>query len=205
MGKPYKESADEVDWSVSSIRYSAEIGRSDTGRVMGNAIQGHLNYTLKEPLGVVVSIQPFNYPMTLLAWQSGAALAAGNAVIVKPSEYTTFTTLLYAEAYAPLPDGLFQVVTGAGPAGVQLVEHPDTNMIAFTGSVPTGQAIGATCGRMMKRALLETSGSDPFLVPVLRSPAELLAWGPSQCLSRLGECCRRRPRQHASGPGPAHV
>jgi betaine-aldehyde dehydrogenase len=164
MGKPYKESADEVDWSVSSIRYSAEVGRSDTGRVMGNCIKGHLNYTLKEPLGVVVSIQPFNYPMTLLSWQSGAALAAGNAVICKPSEYTTLTTLLFAEAYEPLPDGLFQVVTGAAPAGKYLVAHPDTNMVAYTGSVPTGQAIGETCGRMMKRALIEASGNDPFLV-----------------------------------------
>jgi len=86
MGKPYKESADEVEWSVSAIRYNAEVGRSDAGRVMGNEIQGHLNYTLKLPLGVVVSIQTFNYPLTLLAWQSGAALAAGNAVICKPSD-----------------------------------------------------------------------------------------------------------------------
>ncbi len=67
MGKPYKESADDVDWSVSAIRYYAEIGRSDMGRVMSPAVEGHLNYTLKLPVGVVVSIQPFNYPMTLLA------------------------------------------------------------------------------------------------------------------------------------------
>jgi len=164
MGKPFKESADEVDWSVSSLRYSAEIGRSDTGRVMGNAIEGHLNYTLKEPLGVVVGIQTFNYPLCLLTWQSGAALAAGNAFIVKPSEYTTFTTMLFAEAFAPLPDGLFQVVSGIGPAGKHLVSHPRTNMIAFTGSVHTGQAIGEICGRMMKRTLIETSGSDPFII-----------------------------------------
>ncbi|NQV46074.1 MAG: aldehyde dehydrogenase [Rhodospirillales bacterium] len=164
MGKPFKESMDEVEWSISAIRYNAEIGRSDTGRVMGNEIQGHLNYTLKEPLGVVVSIQTFNYPMVLLAWQSGAALAAGNAVICKPSEYASFTSLLFAEAYAPLPDGLFQVVTGVGPAGKHLVEHPNTHAIAFTGSVPTGVAISETCGRLMKRALIETSGNDPFVV-----------------------------------------
>jgi acyl-CoA reductase-like NAD-dependent aldehyde dehydrogenase len=164
MGKPFKESMDEVEWSISAIRYNAEVGRSDAGRVVGNEIAGHLNYTLKMPLGVVVSIQTFNYPMVLLAWQSGGALAAGNAVICKPSQYTTFTTLLFAEAYAPLPDGLFQIVTGGGPAGKHLVEHPDTNMIAFTGSVPTGVAISETCGRMMKRSLIETSGNDPFIV-----------------------------------------
>ncbi len=164
MGKPFKESMDEVEWSISAIRYNAEVGRSDTGRVMGNEIEGHLNYTIKMPLGTVVSIQTFNYPMVLLAWQSGAALAAGNAVICKPSEYTTLTTMLFAEAYAPLPEGLFQVVTGAGPAGKQLVEHPDTHMVAFTGSVPTGQAISETCGRLMKRCLIECSGNDPFVI-----------------------------------------
>ncbi len=165
MGKPYKESADEVEWSISAIRYYAEIGRSDVGRVMGNAVEGHFNYTLKLPLGVVVSIQPFNYPMTLLAWEGAAALVCGNAVIAKPSEYTTFTTLIFAEAFNKfLPEGLFQVVTGAGDAGRHLVEHADTNMVAFTGSVPTGRAIASTCGGMMKPTLIETSGNDPFLV-----------------------------------------
>ena len=165
MGKPYKESADEVDWSVSAIRYYAETGRTDIGRVMGPAVEGHLNYTLKLPLGVVVSIQPFNYPMTLLAWEGAAALASGNAVIAKPSEYTSITTLLFAEAFnRHLPPGLFQVLTGAGDAGRQLVEHARTNMIAFTGSVPTGVAIAAKCGEMMKPSLIETSGNDPFIV-----------------------------------------
>ena len=165
MGKPYKESADEVEWSVSAIRYYAETGRTDIGRVMGNATEGHMNYTLKLPLGVVVTIQPFNYPMTLLAWEGAAALACGNAVIVKPSEYTTITTLLFADAFnRHLPPGLFQVVTGAGDAGRRLVEHPHTNMVAFTGSVPTGKAIAAKCGEMMKPTLIETSGNDPFIV-----------------------------------------
>ena len=126
MGKPYKESADEVDWSVSAIRYYAEIGRSDVGKVIGNAVEGHFNYTLKLPLGTVVSIQPFNYPMTLLAWEGAAALICGNAVIVKPSEFTSITTLLFAETFnRHLPDGLFQVVTGAGAAGKALVEHAE--------------------------------------------------------------------------------
>lgn len=76
MGKPYKESVDEVDWSIHSIRYSAEIGRNDMGRVMGPATAGQFHYTLKVPLGVAALIMPFNYPMVLLAWEAGAALAA---------------------------------------------------------------------------------------------------------------------------------
>lgn len=190
MGKPYKESADEVDWSVSAIRYYAETGRTDIGRVMGPAVEGHLNYTLKLPLGVVVSIQPFNYPMTLLAWEGAAALACGNAVIVKPSEYTSITTLMFAEAFnRHLPPGLFQVLTGAGEAGRQLVEHPKTNMIAFTGSVPTGKAIAAKCGEMMKPTLIETSGNDPFIV-MPSAPLDVVARGAAfSAYMNCGQIC----------------
>ncbi|GJL81357.1 MAG: aldehyde dehydrogenase [marine bacterium B5-7] len=174
MGKTYKESVDEVDWSVHSIRYSAEIGRSDAGRVMGNATQGQFHYTLKQPYGVAALILPFNYPLVLLAWEAGAALAAGNAVIVKPSEYTTLSTLLFAEAFNILPDGLFQVVSGGGDVGRAMVEHKGTHVVAFTGSVPVGQLVSETCGRLMKPSLIETSGNDPFIV-MPSAPVELTA------------------------------
>lgn len=164
MGKPYKEALDEVDWCVHSLRYSAELGRSDMGRVMGPAVAGQIHYTLKQPLGVVALIMPFNYPMVLLAWEAGAALAGGNACVVKPSEHTTLTTLLFAEAFAHLPTGVFQVVTGAGSVGKRLVEHPHTHGVAFTGSIPVGRSVSATCGHLMKPALIENSGNDPFVV-----------------------------------------
>jgi acyl-CoA reductase-like NAD-dependent aldehyde dehydrogenase len=157
---------------------------------VGPAVAGHLNYTLKLPLGVVVSIQPFNYPMTLLAWEGAAALASGNAVIAKPSEYTTITTLLFAEAFnRHLPPGLFQVLTGAGDAGRQLVEHPRTNMVAFTGSVPTGKAIAAKCGEMMKPTLIETSGNDPFIV-MPSAPLDVVARGAAfSAYMNCGQIC----------------
>ncbi|MEZ5881389.1 MAG: aldehyde dehydrogenase family protein [Nitratireductor sp.] len=164
MGKPYKESCDEIDWCVHSLRYNAELGRSDQGRVMGPAVAGQFHYTLKQPRGTAALIMPFNYPLVLLCWEAGAALAAGNAVIVKPSEYTTLTTLLFAEATESLPDGLFQVVTGGGEVGQHLVAHRDTHVVAFTGSVPVGQAVARTCGELIKPSLIETSGNDPFLI-----------------------------------------
>lgn len=164
MGKPYKESLDEVDWCVHSLRYSAEVGRSDMGRVIGPAVAGQMHYTLKQPLGTVALIMPFNYPLVLLAWEAGAALAGGNACIVKPSEYTTLTTMLFAKAFSHLPDGLFQVVSGGGLVGKALVEHSGTHGIGFTGSVPVGRTVAATCGDLMKPALIETSGNDPFIV-----------------------------------------
>jgi acyl-CoA reductase-like NAD-dependent aldehyde dehydrogenase len=189
MGKPYKEAADEVDWSVSAIRYYAEVGRHDQGRIMGNAVAGHLNYTLKTPLGVVATLQTFNYPLTLLAWQSGAALATGNAIVVKPSQYTTLTTLIFAEAYKFLPEGLFQVVSGAGPAGKQLVEHPDVNMIAFTGSVPVGKSIAERCGGLMKRCLVEMSGNDPFII-MPSAPLDIAARGATfSAYMNCGQIC----------------
>jgi|TARA_B110001454_G_scaffold128716_1_gene119944 acyl-CoA reductase-like NAD-dependent aldehyde dehydrogenase len=164
MGKPYKESLDEVDWCVHSLRYSAEIGRSDMGRVMGPAVAGQFHYTIKQPVGTVAFIMPFNFPLVLLAWEAGAALAGGNACIVKPSEYTTLTTMLFAQAFDHLPKGLFQVVSGGGAVGEYLVAHSDTHGVAFTGSIPIGRSVSRTCGDLMKPALIETSGNDPFLV-----------------------------------------
>ena len=114
MGKPYKESFDEVGWSASAIDYYAEIARHENGKVLGSAVDGQFHFTTKDPLGVVVIILPFNYPLCLLCWQAAAALASGNAVIIKPSELTTLTTLEFVEAFDALPSGLVQVITGGG-------------------------------------------------------------------------------------------
>ena len=95
MGKPYKESFDEVAWSASAIDYYAEIARHENGKVLGSAVDGQFHFTTKDPLGVVVIILPFNYPLCLLCWQAAAALASGNAVIIKPSDLTTLTTLQF--------------------------------------------------------------------------------------------------------------
>jgi acyl-CoA reductase-like NAD-dependent aldehyde dehydrogenase len=164
MGKTYKESADEVSWSVSAVDYYAEIARHENGKVLGPAVDGQFHFTTKEPLGVVVIILPFNYPLCLLCWQAAAALASGNAVIIKPSELTTLTTLQFTAAFDPLPAGLVQVLPGAGAIGKHLVEHRDTHMVAFTGGIETGRLVAETCARQYKRTLIETSGNDPFLV-----------------------------------------
>ena len=164
MGKPYKETADEVAWSVTATDYYAEIGRHDVGHMVGPATAGQTHFTLKEPMGVVVIVLPFNYPYVLLCWEAAAALAAGNAVIVKPSENTSLSTLKFMEAFEALPPGLVQCVTGGGRVGQQLVGSPDTHMVAFTGSVPTGRAIARTCAETFKPHLIEASGNDPFIV-----------------------------------------
>ena len=176
MGKPFKESADEALWTASAVDYYAEVGRHEAGRVLGPAIAGQFHFTTKEPLGVVVLILPFNYPLCLLAWQAAAALASGNAVIVKPSELTSLTTLKLMESFRHLPPGLIQVVTGHGRVGAHLVDHRDTHMVAFTGGIETGRRVAEACARQYKRVLLETSGNDPFIV-MPSAPLEIAARG----------------------------
>jgi acyl-CoA reductase-like NAD-dependent aldehyde dehydrogenase len=176
MGKPYKESHDEVGWSASAVDYYAEIARHENGKVLGPAVDGQFHFTTKDPLGVVVIILPFNYPLCLLCWQAAAALASGNAVIIKPSDLTTLTTLQFVAAFDALPSGLVQVISGAGAAGKALVEHPDTHMVAFTGGIETGRRIAETCGRLYKRTLIETSGNDPFIV-MPSAPLDIAARG----------------------------
>ncbi|HEY6483984.1 MAG TPA: aldehyde dehydrogenase family protein [Steroidobacteraceae bacterium] len=176
MGKPYKESFDEVSWSSTATDYYAEIGRHEGGRVLGNTIDGQFHYTTKDPLGVVVIILPFNYPLCLLCWQAAAALASGNAVIIKPSELTTLTTLEFTAAFDALPPGLVQVLAGGAATGRQLVEADDTHMVAFTGSIGSGRLVAESCGRLYKRALIETSGNDPFIV-MPSAPLDVAARG----------------------------
>ena len=164
MGKPYKESADEVDWCVTALDYYAEVGRHDMGNVIGPAVQGQFHFTVKEPMGVVAIVLPFNFPYVLLCWEAAAALAAGNSVVVKPSEYTSFSTLKFMEVFQDLPDGLVQCVTGGGRVGGQLTSSAKTDMVAFTGSVPTGRLVAKACADSFKPTLIETSGNDPFII-----------------------------------------
>ena len=164
MGKPFRESNWEGGAAASAFRYYAEIARSEQGRVAGPAIAGQLQMVIKEPLGTVVSIVPYNFPMLLAGWQSAAALAAGNAVIIKPSELTSMTISLWMSAFDHLPTGLVQVVTGGAETGENLVAHPETHAIAFTGSVPATQAVAKNAAHRFKPTLIEASGNDAFIV-----------------------------------------
>jgi len=164
MGKPFRESNWEGGASATSFRYYAEVARNDMGRVTGPAIAGQLQMVVKEPLGTVVSIVPYNFPLLLAGWQAAAALAAGNAVIIKPSELTPVTMLMWMRAFDHLPSGLVQVVTGGAETGSMLVSHPDTHAVAFTGSVAAAQAVARSAAERFKPALIEASGNDAFIV-----------------------------------------
>src|SRR5579884_2263964 len=113
-GKPFVENRDEMGWSAACFRYYAEIGRSSRGRVIPSIEESQLAMVLKEPYGVVAAIVPWNYPILLMAWKVAPALAAGNTVVLKPSEMTPLTTLLFAELFAHLPSGVINIVSGYG-------------------------------------------------------------------------------------------
>ncbi len=176
MGKPFRESNWEAGASASSFRYYAELARHEQGRVAGSAIAGQMHMTLKEPLGVIVSIVPFNFPVLLFGWQAAASLAAGNAIIVKPSDLTPLTLLMVMEAFDHLPPGLVQVVTGTARVGQALVAHEHTHGIAFTGSVPAAQAVARAAAERFKPVLIEASGNDPFIV-MPSAPVDVVARG----------------------------
>jgi acyl-CoA reductase-like NAD-dependent aldehyde dehydrogenase len=176
QGKTYKEAMDEIGWCASAMSYYAEISRQEGGRVHGPSAPGQLHLTMKEPLGVVAAIVPFNYPYLLLFWEVAAAVGAGNAVIIKPSDYTSLSTLLLMEAFAALPPGLVQCITGRGDAGRRLVEHDKIAGVAFTGSLKTAQSVAQTCAKTFKPVLIEASGNDPFIV-MPSAPVDIAARG----------------------------
>lgn len=163
-GKPFKESADEIAWSASAVDYYAELGRHSVGTIHGTATTGQTQYTIKEAMGTVVIVLPANFPILLMMWSAAAALAAGNSVLVKPSENASLTTLAFMRVFEGLEPGLVQCLPGGADVAKQLVGHTATHMVAFTGSVATGQAVARTCADTFKPFLIEASGSDSFIV-----------------------------------------
>lgn len=164
-GKPLIENKDEMGWSAACFRYYAEIGRSSRGRVIPSIEESQLAMVLKEPYGVVGAIVPWNYPILLMAWKVAPALAAGNAVVLKPSEMTPLSTLLFAELFAHFPPGVINIISGYGKdCGEPLVLDPRVRVIAFTGSLATGQRIAQLVAPQMKKLHLELGGKDAFIV-----------------------------------------
>ncbi|MFQ5877556.1 MAG: aldehyde dehydrogenase family protein [Acidobacteriota bacterium] len=164
-GKPLIENLDEVEWVAACFDYYGEIARDQAGKVISPVARHQVNFVRKEPYGVVVNIVPWNYPLLLLAWKLAPALAAGNTVVVKPSQETPLSTLMLAQDLALFGRGVVNIVTGFGAeVGDRLVVHPDTRLIAFTGSVATGKLIAAEAAPRLKKLNLELGGNDPFIV-----------------------------------------
>jgi acyl-CoA reductase-like NAD-dependent aldehyde dehydrogenase len=163
-GKPLVENTDEVGWTAACFDYYAEIGRDSAGRVIPSIEASQLALVLKEPLGVIGCIVPWNYPLLLLAWKMAPALAAGNAVVCKPSELTPLSTLMLAPCLDHLPAGVVNLLSGAGDVGAVIASDPRVDGVAFTGSVETGKKVAHACVDRIARVNLEMGGKDPFIV-----------------------------------------
>ncbi len=163
-GKPLIENSDEVGWTAAAFDYYAEIGRDSAGRVIPSIESSQLALVVKDPVGPVGCIVPWNYPLLLLTWKLAPALAAGNATVSKPSELTPLATLAAAACFDHLPAGVVNIVAGAGDVGAAIVADERIECVAFTGSVETGKRIAAVCAERVARVNLEMGGKDPFIV-----------------------------------------
>jgi 1-pyrroline dehydrogenase len=165
-GKPASIIEFEMDLTLDNWRFFAGGARFLEGRAAGEYLDDHTSFLRRDPLGVIGSIAPWNYPLNMATWKLGPALAAGNTVVLKPSELTPFTALRLAEITADiLPAGVLNVVTGQGEtAGDALVRHPKVAMVSLTGSVETGRLIARTAAETLKRVHLELGGKAPVII-----------------------------------------
>ncbi len=166
VGKPVSIIEFEMDLTVDNWRFFAAAGRFLEGKAAGEYEHGYTSMIRRDPIGVVGSIAPWNYPLNMATWKLGPALAVGNTVVLKPSELTPYTALRLAELTQDiLPPGVFNVVLGQGEtAGVALVEHPDVAMVSLTGSVAAGKSVARAASDSLKRVHLELGGKAPVIV-----------------------------------------
>jgi 1-pyrroline dehydrogenase len=165
-GKPASIIEFEMDLTVDNWRFFAGGARFLEGRAAGEYLEEHTSYVRRDALGVIGSIAPWNYPINMATWKLGPALAAGNTVVLKPSELTPLSALRLAEITADiLPTGVLNVVTGQGEtAGDALVRHPKVAMVSLTGSVETGKIIARNAAESLKRVHLELGGKAPVVI-----------------------------------------
>ncbi|MFZ0169172.1 MAG: gamma-aminobutyraldehyde dehydrogenase [Candidatus Dormiibacterota bacterium] len=167
VGKPISMVlSEEIPPMVDAVRFFASGARFLEGKAAGEYASGFTSMIRREPIGVVGSIAPWNYPLMMAIWKIGPALAAGNTVVLKPSEWTPLSALLLAELAADiLPPGVLNVVTGDGePVGAGIVRHPGVGMVSLTGDVSTGKEVARAAASTLKKVHLELGGKAPVVV-----------------------------------------
>jgi 1-pyrroline dehydrogenase len=165
VGKPIAAAREELPLIVDTLRFFAGAARVSHGGTAGEYSPGSTSYLRREPVGVVGQIAPWNYPLLEAVWKIAPALAAGNTVVLKPSEVTPLTTIRLGQlAEAILPEGVLNIVLGDRRTGEAIVAHPDVAMVSLTGAVATGMKVAATAAQGLKRVHLELGGKAPVLV-----------------------------------------
>lgn len=164
-GKPRQVAFDEVAGAADQLRFFGGAARVLEGKAAREYVRGRTSFIRRDPVGVIGQITPWNYPLVMAAWKIGPALAAGNTVVLKPSELTPLSTLRLAELAADiLPPGVLNVVAGDGETGEALSTHREVDMVCVTGSVGTGQRVLRAAADRVKRTHLELGGKAPVIV-----------------------------------------
>jgi aldehyde dehydrogenase (NAD+)/aminobutyraldehyde dehydrogenase len=165
-GKPGAVAEDDISSAIDTFRFSAGAARTFNTPGAGDYAENHTSVILREPVGVVGVITPWNYPLLMAAWKIAPILGAGNTLVLKPSEQTPLSTLKLAELIAAeIPAGVLNIVTGSGRVtGHRISEHPDVDLVAITGSVGSGQQVAASAANTVKRVHLELGGKAPVVV-----------------------------------------
>jgi betaine-aldehyde dehydrogenase len=157
--------ADEIDQSIDQLRFFAGAARDLEGRSAGEYLADHTSFVRREPIGVIGQVTPWNYPLNMAVWKIAPAIAAGNTVVLKPSDTTPLATVRLAELAAGiLPPGVLNVVLGDRTTGAALLQHPTPQMVAITGSVRAGMEVAKAAASDLKRVHLELGGKAPALV-----------------------------------------
>jgi betaine-aldehyde dehydrogenase len=194
-GKAIADARGEMAMVVDTFNYYAGAPE----RLLGDTIPvaGGQAFTVREPVGVVALITPWNFPLTIASWKLGPALAAGNTVVLKPAELTPLTALRFAElaTEAGIPDGVVNVVVGPGSTvGQRLVEHPHVDKVAFTGSTEVGRSIAAAAAQTIKRVTLELGGKSANIVFADADLEAAAAAAPLAVFGNAGQDCCARSR-----------
>jgi len=165
-GKPIQLTAEEeLPPSVDELRFFAGAARVLEGRSAGEYMKGYTSMVRREPIGVIGQVTPWNYPLMMMIWKIAPALAAGNTVVLKPSDTTPATTTMFAEmAQEFLPPGVFNVICGDRDTGRAIVDHPTPEMVSITGSVRAGSEVAQSAGTKLKRTHLELGGKAPVVI-----------------------------------------
>jgi betaine-aldehyde dehydrogenase len=167
-GKAIRTSTEfDLPGTIDNMTFFAGVARNLEGKAAGEYSAEHLSMIRREPIGVIGSVAPWNYPLQMAGWKILPAVAAGNTIVLKPSELTPLTAVMFAQAAteAGIPPGVINVVTGTGPVvGEALVGHPDVDMVSFTGSSRVGRRVMEVAAASVKRVHLELGGKAPFVV-----------------------------------------
>ena len=208
VGKPISDARGEVGMVADVFNYYAGAPE----RLLGDTIpvDGGLDFTFREPLGVVGLITPWNFPLAIASWKVGPALAAGNTIVLKPAELTPLTALELEKLVveAGVPEGVFNVVVGSGRVvGERIVDSPDVAKVAFTGSTEVGRRIAARAAETIKRVTLELGGKSANVVFADADLEKAAAAAPSAVFGNSGQdcCARSRILVRAAGARPVHV